>query len=138
MYRADEEQGRDGRQLGEEWRSERTITFAPSAMATSTFSHTSSSARRKAGPGSAGLTGNRPSTAKVRQPGWVPSSLMYRSFASSSLVITGRGMTIWLQLSGSGASRLRSGPMVPASEVTSSSRMASSGGLVTWANSCWK
>ena len=47
-------------------------------------------------------------------------------------------MTIWLQLSGSGASRLRSGPMVPASEVTSSSRMASRGGLVTWANSCWK
>ena len=63
---------------------------------------------------------------------------MYSSLASSSLVRTGLGMTIWLQLAGSGASRLRSGPMVLASDVTSSSRMASRGGLVTWANSCWK
>ena len=42
------------------------------------------------------------------------------------------------QDAGPGASRLCSGPIVPASEVTSSSRMASSGGLVTWANSCEK
>jgi hypothetical protein len=39
------------------------------------------------------------------------------------------------QCAGVGSSRLPSGPIGLLSEVTSSSRMASSGGLVTWANS---
>ena len=63
---------------------------------------------------------------------------MERILASSSLSITGYGSTICRQLAGPGSSRLPSGPMVVARLVTSSSRMASSGGLVTWANSWWK
>ena len=47
-------------------------------------------------------------------------------------------MLICRQLSGSGFSRLRSGPIVDSIDVTSSSRIASSGGLVTCANSCLK
>ena len=49
--------------------------------------------------------------------------------------MTGMGRTIWRHDSAVGSSRLASGPRVDISEVTSSSRMASSGGLVTWANS---
>ena len=44
----------------------------------------------------------------------------------------------WRHDAGVGSSRLASGPMVPLRLVTSSSRIASSGGLVTWANSCAK
>ena len=40
--------------------------------------------------------------------------------------------------SGRGSSRLPSGPMVDSIEVTSCSRIASSGGLVTCANTCLK
>ena len=47
-------------------------------------------------------------------------------------------MTIWRQDSGSGTSRFRSGPTVDSIDVTSSSRIWSSGGLVTWAKSCLK
>jgi hypothetical protein len=47
-------------------------------------------------------------------------------------------MTICRQDSGSESSRLRSGPIVDSIEVISSSRIASSGGLVTCANSCLK
>ena len=66
------------------------------------------------------------------------SSLMWMILASSSLSITGNGSVSCRQLSGPGCSRLASGPTEPPTEVTTSSRMASSGGLVTWANSCWK
>ena len=41
----------------------------------------------------------------------------------------------WRQCAGVAARTFSSGPMEVPSEVTSSSRMASSGGLVTWANS---
>ena len=40
--------------------------------------------------------------------------------------------------SGRGSSRLPSGPIVDSIDVTSSSRIASSGGLVTCANTCLK
>ena len=56
-------------------------------------------------------------------------------FASSSLSMIGNGSTSWRQLSGPGRSRLASGPIVDDTDVTTSSRMASSGGLVTWAKS---
>jgi hypothetical protein len=57
------------------------------------------------------------------------------SLASSSLSMTGKGSEMLRQDAGLGSSRLPEGPMVEISEVTSSSRMASSGGLVTCANS---
>ena len=69
------------------------------------------------------------------KPGMSPSRLMCRILARSSLEMTGNGSTIWRQDGGLGSSRLASGPIVPDSEVTSSSRIASSGGLVTCANS---
>ena len=67
-----------------------------------------------------------------------PRAMMLRSLATSSLLRIGEGIVIWWQLSGSGRSRFPSGPMVLSIEVTSSSRMASRGGLVTWAKSCLK
>ena len=54
--------------------------------------------------------------------------------ARSRSLITGYGSTTWRQDAGEGWNRFSSGPVVLASEVTSSSRMASSGGFVTWAN----
>ena len=72
------------------------------------------------------------------KPGMSPSRLMWRILARSSLEMTGNGSTTIRQDAGCGSSRLDSGPMVPASEVTSSSRIASSGGLVTCANSWLK
>ncbi len=49
--------------------------------------------------------------------------------------MTGMGRMICRHDSAEGSNRLPSGPRVDDSEVTNSSRMASSGGLVTWANS---
>ena len=62
----------------------------------------------------------------------------FRSFATCSLWMIGYLIVICRHDSGSGSSRLRSGPMVEAMSVTSSSRIASSGGFVTCANSCLK
>ncbi len=67
-----------------------------------------------------------------------PSALTCQILASSSLSITGRGRTTWRQEAGPGASRFSSGPSEPDNEVTISSRMASSGGFVTCANSSVK
>ncbi|MNW61106.1 hypothetical protein D3C74_391410 [compost metagenome] len=67
-----------------------------------------------------------------------PARRTWRIFAKSSLERIGDSSEICRQLSGSGFSRLRSGPIVVAVEVTSSSRMASIGGLVTCANICLK
>ena len=72
------------------------------------------------------------------KPGMSPSRLMCRILVRSSLEITGNGSTTCRQEAGVGSSRLASGPIEPYSEVTSSSRIASSGGLVTWANSWLK
>ena len=124
-------------------RSDRTMRLAPSAMASETRRRTSSMARRSASPpasvGSpavpASPTSKSPSMAKALKPGVSPCSLTYISLARSSRSMTGRGSRIWRQAPWLAASRLASGPMVAESEVTSSSRMASSGGLVTWAKS---
>jgi len=56
-----------------EFRSDRTITSAPSAMAALTRSRTSSMAWCRAGPPPA--TSKSPSMAKARKPGVLPSSL---------------------------------------------------------------
>ena len=69
------------------------------------------------------------------KPGMSPWRLMWRILARSSLEKTGNGRTTWRHDAGVGSSRLASGPIEPLSEVTSSSRIASSGGLVTWAKS---
>ncbi len=60
---------------------------------------------------------------------------MWMIFARSPSLSTGYGSTICRQEAGPGSKKLRSGPVDDASEVTSSSLIASSGGLVTWANS---
>ena len=73
--------------------------------------------------------------AKALKPGVSPCSLTYMSLARSSRSMTGSGSRICRHEPWHASSRLASGPMVAESEVTSSSRMASSGGLVTWAKS---
>ena len=79
-------------------------------------------------------TGKSPRTVIEAKPGRSPSALMCLILASSSLSITGNGSTTCRQADGLASSRLPSGPMTVPSEVTSSSRIASSGGLVTCAN----
>ena len=114
-------------------RSERTIRLAPSAMAAETRLRTSSIARRSASPPAAvgapvfpaSRTSKRPSMAKALNPGVSPPSLTYISLARSSRSITGSGSRIWRHEPHRASSRLASGPMVAASDVTSSSRMAS-------------
>ena len=124
-------------------RSDSTIRLAPSAMASETRRRTSSMARRSDSPPAAvgapaspaSRTSKSPSMAKALKPGVSPPSLTYISLARSSRSITGSGSRICRHEPALASSRLASGPMVADSEVTSSSRMASSGGLVTWAKS---
>ena len=59
-------------------------------------------------------------------------------FANSSLSITGNARDICRQDDGPGSNKLCSGPTDPPKLVTSSSRIASNGGFVTWANNCEK
>ncbi|MNW62835.1 hypothetical protein D3C74_409900 [compost metagenome] len=61
-----------------------------------------------------------------------------RIFASSSLSSTGKGRISLRACSGLSSRRFGSGPIAPPIDVTSSSRIASSGGLVTCANICVK
>ena len=63
---------------------------------------------------------------------------MWTIFASSSLSITGNGSVISRHEAGPGSSMFRSGPIILLTAVTISSRMASSGGFVTCANSWLK
>ncbi len=65
-----------------------------------------------------------------------PSRL--RSFSSSSLRRTGVASSIWRAEAGVGSSRFPSGPMAVSTAMMISSRMASTGGFVTCANSCLK
>ena len=59
--------------------------------------------------------------------------------ASSSLSMIGNGRASWRQLSGPGSQQVGLGPdRSTPTDVTTSSRMASSGGLVTWAKSWGK
>ena len=59
-------------------------------------------------------------------------------FASSALRRIGSDTLSCLHCPGVSSNRLPSDPTNASTEVTSSSRMASSGGLLTWANSCLK
>ena len=132
-----------GAQSAVELRSDRTMMLAPSAMASDTRRRTTSMARRSASPPAAvgapacpaSRTSKSPSIAKALKPGVSPCSLTYMSLARSSRSMTGIGSRICRHEPWDASSRLASGPMVAESEVTSSSRMASSGGLVTWAKS---
>ena len=81
---------------------------------------------------------NRIGSVIVRKP-WLsgpPSSA--RIFSSSALEITGDGSATWWAASGPGSSRLASGPMDRSVAMMISSRIASTGGLVTCAKSCLK
>ena len=135
-----------GAQSAVELRSERTMTFAPSAMASETRRRTSSMALRSDSPPAAvgapawpaWRTSNSPSMAKALKPGVSPYSLTYISLARSSRSMTGSGSKIWRHRPHRASSRFASGPIVAASDVTSSSRMASSGGFVTCANNWLK
>ena len=119
-----------------ESRSLSTMRRAPAAMAVDTSRRTRSSASRSASPPP--LTGYSPCTVTLEKPGRSPSSLTCTILDRSSFDSTGKGSTICRQDAGDGVSRFCSGPIEPDSEVTSSSRMASSGGLVTWAKSWLK
>ena len=105
---------------------------APSLIASDTSQQISVSRSRSASPPPA--ASYRPSTTYAANPGRSPLEFMCTILARSLSLSTGNGSTTWRQEAGDGSNRLRSGPVVLASEVTSSSRMASSGGLVTWAN----
>ena len=71
------------------------------------------------------------------RPG-VANLLDKEALAKYDTIFVGSTRRIWRQLSGSGLSRFRSGPIVVAVDVTISSRIASIGGLVTCANICLK
>ena len=119
-----------------ESRSDSTSVRAPAAIASDASRRTRSIADASASaPPSTSYSPERTLQAK---PGRSPSSLMWMSLASSSLSMTGYGSLRWRQDAGPGARRLRSGPMIRAMQVTSSSRIASSGGLVTCAKFCLK
>ena len=109
--------------------------LAPSAMAWSAAAHSASIAASRSGPG--GPVGG-PEEGRQRDAAQTGQVEMLRILASSRCVRIGRFRITWRQLCGPGLSRLRSAPSATALLVTISSRMASMGGLVTWANSCLK
>ncbi|CFE41385.1 Uncharacterised protein [Mycobacterium tuberculosis] len=110
---------------------------APSAIAAAAAPRTSSSAAASPAPPSE--TRYRQRITLDRNPCGRPLTLSLgsrlTSLASSWLRRIGWGSTIWWQEFWSGLSKSRSPPVVPCRLVTTSSRMASNGGLVTWANS---
>ena len=73
-------------------------------------------------------------TVSTRKPGWSMALIFIMS------VEVRMGLWIWRtrQLSAFSWSRLPSSPTYTVVSVTTSSRMASMGGLVTWAKSCLK
>ena len=105
----------------------------PSSIASETPRMISTS--RALRPAAPSRTRYRPETRTALKPGRSPSSSMCTILARSSLSMTGYGRAIWRHDAGPGWSRLLSGPMVHATLVTNSSRIASSGGLVTCAKS---
>ncbi len=119
-----------------ESRSDSTMKRLPSAMCAETSAQISRRRASSAAPPPS--TSYRPETLAAEKPGRSPSLLTYRILASSSLSMTGNGRTSWRQCAGVASRMLTSGPMRLDSEVTSSSRIASSGGLVTCAKSCEK
>ena len=136
----DQQQGRyRGTKSALAWRSESTTTLAPPRTASSTWAQTV--VQRIAQPlsGVACAFGRRtarrrrrcasrgPARPRSRTAGW--PARRWSALAQASM--------IWWQERGPGSSRLPSGPTEDDSEVMSSSLMASSGGLVTWAKS-WR
>ena len=123
--------------------------LTPSLTASLAAAHSSAIAFSRPGPSCVGSNSigsvrvlKPPMAGGVGHAGWIDvalsSSPTQRSLATSSLLRTGYLTSIWRHGSGVGSSRLPSGPMVEAIDVISSSRIASSGGLVTCANSCLK
>ena len=120
-----------------ESRSERIRKLTPSSIAASTSRKISPSLRSRPAPPSP--TRYKPRTVREQKmPRKDGSASTWMILASSSLSITGKSRINLRACSGAASRRLGSGPMAPAMDVTSSSRIASSGGLVTWANICLK
>ena len=121
-------------------RSESTMRLAPCSIAVETLPHTcpiaaSSIAAPCADGTAASPSGSKksPSMRTALKPFDASVASTIKSLARSSRSITGDGSEICRQLSGRASRRFPSGPIVPSIEVTVSSRIASSGGLVTWA-----
>ena len=113
------------------------MKLTPSATARSTSAKISSSRRSSAAPPPSTLYSPR-TMIERKTPASLGSLSMRTIFASASLSITGNGSTSLRACSGRSSSRFGSGPMAPPIAVTSSSRIASSGGFVTCANICVK
>ena len=127
---------RDG--IGAHWavapRSDSTTYSTPRLTAAETCSQIAFSwARSSSTPPATRYT---PFTLRVRR---VPSaSRRCWMRASWSLSITGNGTSTWRVRTCSRESTLPCGPIAVRIEVTCSSRIASSGGFVTWAKDCTK
>ena len=113
-------------------RSDRMMMEYPSSTARAARSHNSSMARFS--EPSPTRTSNRAGMVMVL----MPSTSRALIFSSSALVTTGSFSLSWRQCSGVSSNRLRCRPTKLMVEVTSSSRIASRGGLVTCANICLK
>ena len=113
-------------------RSDRMMMVHPSATAADAASQRASMALFSAPGPSAGLKTDE------RVTDLAYASSMARIFASSALVRTGRWSLSWRHCWGVSSNRLPSQPKNDSTEVTSSSRIASRGGLLTWAKSCLK
>ena len=110
--------------------------FFPAAMAPLQALRSSSTASRSAG--APPLMGHSMGMVIEWKPWEWPLPSSWRSRSSSSLRSTGLASVIWRADSGVGSSRFPSGPIEVSTAMTISSRMASTGGFVTWANSCLK
>ena len=122
-----------GTRSGPTPRSDSTSTVAPlSSMARPASAHRASTASSSAPTGA--LRGKTAASVSAFSPG------RSRAFtrANSRLDRIGRSNRRWRQCSGVSANRSFSDPRVVCRAVTSSSRMASRGGLVTCAKSCLK
>ena len=74
----------------------------------------------------------------VRKPSEAGPPSRARIFSSSAFDSTGDGRASWWAASAPGSRRLSSGPMDRSVAMMISSRIASTGGFVTWAKSCLK
>ena len=108
----------------------------PSAIALEAWARTASIDRRR--PAAPSRTLNRMGSVMDLKPRDAVPPSSARICSSSSLRSTGEGSDTWRAASGAGSRRLPSGPMDVSTAITMSSRMASMGGLVTWAKSCLK
>ena len=112
-------------------RSERIRIEQPSSIARDAASHSSSIALRIK---PAELGSNSVDNVLAR----MPLTSIALIFSISSLVRTGSVIVSWRECSGVSSNRFCSQPIIALVDVTSSSRIASSGGLLTWAKSCLK